>query len=274
MRIPAVIAALLCLVAGSPAVAATTDCSIGPALAAAVNTAQLRTLPLKTAGRDELGWYVYAPRIADSIASNCPFGSPGFAAAITSWQIGRKLPPTGEIDAPTLSALFGEWHAQRPYVALRAAGICPAAPDPATLATITGYAGKPILLRPAVLSAYHEMRIAARAALPAVAADSKWLAIFSGFRAPDADTARCELEQNCTGVTRAECSVHRTGLAIDLYVGTAPGMRPDSSDDANRLAMTQTQALGMDRRGAATACSRDAFASCARSQRFRSTPPA
>lgn len=230
------------LFAAAPVLAAPVDCRVGPAIAAAANTAQIRTLPLKTAGRDEVGWYVYAPRIAETIRSACPFGSPGFAAAITGWQIGRKLPPTGQIDAATLSALFGEWHARRPYVALRAAGICPAAPELETLAPISGYADKPILLRPAALAAYRNMRAAARAALPAVAADSRWLAIFSGFRAPDADAARCAVEQNCDGVTRAECSVHRTGLAIDVYVGTAPGMSPDSSNDTNRIAMSQTPA--------------------------------
>ena len=40
--------------------------------------------------------------------------------------------------------------------------------------------------------------------------------------------------------SRATCSPHRTGLALDLYVGEAPGFKPDSSADPNRLFMTNT----------------------------------
>ena len=40
--------------------------------------------------------------------------------------------------------------------------------------------------------------------------------------------------------TRASCSPHRTGLAMDLFLGAAPGFRPDSSADPNRLYMSRT----------------------------------
>ena len=64
--------------------------------------------------------------------------------------------------------------------------------------------------------------------------------IFSGFRPPLDDDLRCIVEGNCQGVARADCSAHRTGLAMDVYVGQAEGLRPDSSDDSNRRAMTGT----------------------------------
>ena len=70
------------------------------------------------------------------------------------------------------------------------------------------------------------------------ARDPRALTIFSGFRDPDADAARCLAEGNCNGIVRATCSAHRTGLAVDLWVGSAPGQRPDSSADSNRAAMT------------------------------------
>jgi hypothetical protein len=80
------------------------------------------------------------------------------------------------------------------------------------------------------------MAAAARAEDPRIAADPRNLTIFSGFRDPDADAVRCNAEGNCQGVVRAACSAHRTGLAVDLYVGQAPGYGPDSSADAqNRL---------------------------------------
>ena len=38
---------------------------------------------------------------------------------------------------------------------------------------------------------------------------------------------------------RAACSAHRTGLALDLVLDTAPGFTVDSSADANRLSMAR-----------------------------------
>jgi LAS superfamily LD-carboxypeptidase LdcB len=59
--------------------------------------------------------------------------------------------------------------------------------------------------------------------------------LFSAFRDPAQDTARCASQNNCQGIVRARCSAHRTGLAMDIYLGTAPGFKPSSTDDANRL---------------------------------------
>jgi hypothetical protein len=122
-------------------------------------------------------------------------------------------------------------------------GGCPDAPPAETLATATpteSYGGKTIQLTAKTLAAWRALRAAALADVPELAADPRWLTVFSGFRAPDDDTARCLTENNCDGTVRAVCSAHRTGIAIDAYVGEASGARPDSSDDANRRAMTQT----------------------------------
>jgi LAS superfamily LD-carboxypeptidase LdcB len=79
------------------------------------------------------------------------------------------------------------------------------------------------------------MLAAARAEAPGVKSDPRLMTLFSAYRSPEADAARCAVDQNCQGVVRATCSAHRTGLAVDLYLGAAPGRLPDSSDDANRL---------------------------------------
>ena len=77
---------------------------------------------------------------------------------------------------------------------------------------------------------------AARAESPAIAADPKLLTIFSGYRDPAADAAACAAKHDCATPARAgTCSAHRTGLAMDIYLGSAPGFDPASSDDANRL---------------------------------------
>jgi LAS superfamily LD-carboxypeptidase LdcB len=126
-------------------------------------------------------------------------------------------------------------------VRLSAGGICPDASDSIAAARIDeGYAGKPIHLRPAALRAYRQMVAAAKTEAPEIAADPRNLTIFSGYRSPALDAQRCAAEGNCDGVTRARCSAHRTGLAVDMYVGQAPGHPPDSTADPNRLFMSQT----------------------------------
>ena len=41
---------------------------------------------------------------------------------------------------------------------------------------------------------------------------------------------------------RATCSPHRTGYAVDLYLGQAPGFGPDSTADLSRLFLSRTAA--------------------------------
>jgi LAS superfamily LD-carboxypeptidase LdcB len=138
----------------------------------------------------------------------------------------------------TFAAMKNRVEMRRPFVVLSAKGTCPPPPPAGNLMAATtaeGYSGKAVQLRPAALDAYRRMVAAARAASPRIAADHRNLTIFSAYRSPEDDAARCELEQNCDGVVRAGCSPHRTGLAVDLFVGAAPGHGPDSTADPNRL---------------------------------------
>jgi D-alanyl-D-alanine carboxypeptidase len=230
----------------TPRVAAKTgeSCTAGPSLAAIANTESLHTLIWSPFGRPELGWEVYAPVVAHEIATTCTPETPGFAAALARWQGAHQLPATGILDEPSFALLNATWQARRPYVALRKRGTCPPPPAPEALtvpAPKEAYLGKPILLRATALAAYRRMAAAARAAVPELKADPRWLTIFSGFRDPAADDLRCATQSNCQGVTRAACSAHRTGLALDIYVGQAPGLAPDSSADLNRRALVRTR---------------------------------
>lgn len=227
------------------ALAAAATCAAGPADAAAANAASLESLALAPFRRPETGWAIYAPRVAAEIGSTCPADSPGFAGALAGWQAAHKLPATGIMDIESFAAMNGKWTLARPWVQATRHGGCPEAPAAETLATASpseSYGGKTIQLTPATLGQWRALMAAAKAEVPELAADPRWLTVFSGFRAPDADAARCLAENNCDGTVRAVCSAHRAGTAIDAYVGEAPGMRPDSSDDANRRAMTQTAA--------------------------------
>jgi hypothetical protein len=195
-------------------------------------------------GREETGWEIYAPLAAHEVGSPCAADSAGFAAALALWQRSHRLPATGTMEPATLEAMRLVWHGRRPFVAATRHGQCPAAPVETALAQARkdeGYSGKLVQLRPAALDAWRRMTAAARGEDPRIAADPRMLSIFSGFRGPAEEAARC-VDDACSTPARASCSAHRTGLALDLYVGAAPGSRPESSDNANRLFQSRTPA--------------------------------
>lgn len=229
---------------GSPPAAGrrtSADCA-GPANladAARANRASLETLAWAPFRRPETGWATYAPVIAAEVSTSCAPDSPGFAAAISAWQAAHGLAATGRVDPETVEPMRVAWMLRRPFVLATREGACPPPPSPDRLVQARadesyGGAGAAITLRGDAMDAYRRMVAAARREVPAAAADPALLTIFSGFRDPVADAARCASEQNCGGPERANCSAHRTGLAVDLYLGAAPGLRPDTTDDVNR----------------------------------------
>ena len=218
-------------------------CDRGPAAAAKANAASLQTLVWAPFGRSETGWATYAPLVGREIHTECAPETPGFAAALTAWAAGQRLPADGAMTPVVFARLKSVIQMRRPFVRLSARGVCPNPPAASALSWASpaeSYGGKPVQLRPGALGAYRQMVAAARRESPQVATDPRNLALFSGFRDPAADAARCVREGNCNGVQRATCSAHRTGLAMDVYVGQAPGFSPDSSADANRAFMSRT----------------------------------
>lgn len=228
-----------------PAASARADCLSprGWDRAAQINGETLNSLPWAPFHRPEIGWRTYLTMIQTEIGTTCEPNTPGFAAAYAAWQGDMRILPTGVFAAADFAEMKGRLQERRPFVMISAKGICPGTPDEIAQArSEEGYAGKAIVLRPGTLAAYRRMVAAAKAEEPAIAEDPRNLTIFSGYRSPSADAARCAAEGNCDGVVRATCSAHRTGLAVDLYVGQAPGFGPDSSADPNRQYMTQTPA--------------------------------
>ena len=229
----------------APAPPASTTCAAAPAFAAAAraNGLNLAAMDWSPFGRRERGWEIYQPRIAAETGSPCPASSEAFAEALARWQAANGRAASGVLDPATFDAMKARWQQARPFV--RVSRDCPPPPPPERLEQARaneGYGGKAIQLRSGALAAYRRMVQDAREGDPAIAADPVALQIFSGFRDPDADAARCAREGNCQGVTRAACSAHRTGLAMDIVVGQAPGFPVDSSADPNRLAMSRSPA--------------------------------
>ena len=234
-------------VINQPVISAQVDCAEPRSLASAAtdNGASLSGREWAPWGRPERGWEIYLPLVAREIGSTCEPSSPGFAKAVQDWQSSHKLAATGVLTPATFEMMRVAWLKQRPFVIAFAKGQCPAAADERTLAPAKpdeGYSGKAVSLMPTALTAYRAMVEAARREVPDVAADRRLLTIFSAYRAPAADEARCDLEKSCGSVARARCSAHRTGLAVDLFLGAAPGSKPESSDDANRLFQSRSPA--------------------------------
>ena len=209
--------------------------------AALANAASLETLAWAPFGRAETGWTIYLPLIQREIATACAPDSGGFAAALAKWQGTAGLGPDGLMTEPAFLALKSVVQTRRAFVRTTTAGTCPETPDLITAARLDeGTGGKQVWMQPGALRAYRRLTTAARAEVPEIAADPQLLTIFSGYRSPSVDAARCLTEGNCDGIVRARCSAHRTGLAADLYLGQAPDFSADSTADPNRLFLSRT----------------------------------
>lgn len=210
------------------------------AFANAISEYSLEWSPFGTA---ETGWVTYVPLLQKEIGTDCAANTPAFAAALATFQARYALAATGVFDRATFDVLRGVLQERRPFVMARVRDECPEPPPLRDL----GYLEAPEehadrltrLLRRDVLDAYRRMVAAARAEVAEVNADHELLQIFSGFRDPEADAARCAAERNCDGLRRAVCSPHRTGTAVDLYVGQLLGMGVDSTNPASRRHMTE-----------------------------------
>lgn len=213
--------------------------------AAGQNAISLATLVWSPFGREELGWEIYWPRIAEELDTTCGPTSAGFAAALARWQSRKGVIADGVLRPSDFTAMNNAWYRERPFVALNGSGVCPEPPPLTAMEAAKpeeSYGSRPMLVRTRALEAYRRMVEAARQEVPELAAQPDMLKIFSAYRDPAQNSLRCALEGDCGGAERANCSAHRTGLAIDIIMGAAPGHRVDSSADPNRLHMSRTLA--------------------------------
>ena len=220
------------------------SCNNGPRYeaSASTNATTLETAELKPFGRTETGWRIYAAQVGSTIGTACAPDTKRYAALLAKWQSHHRVRPTGAMDEATLAAMKQGWQGARPFIAAFADGGCPAAATDDDLAdanTREGWQGKQTELDSDTLRALRSMIAAARAEDRHIAANKQMLTIVSAYRSPEYDAEKCA-GGKCNGIAKANCSAHRTGTAVDLYVGAAPGFSPVSSDDANRLYQTKT----------------------------------
>ena len=208
--------------------------------AAQANATSLTTLAWTPFGRPETGWEAYAPLVAREVGTRCTADSAGFASAYAAWEQSQGLTADGVFKAEDFRRLLATLELRRPFVQQTSKGLCPAAPPSSALSAAApdeAHWNKPIQLRTGALTAYRRMVAAARS--QGLALHGDLLKLVSGYRGPEEESARCA-DGGCNTVTRAHCSAHRTGLALDLYLDHAPGKDPTSTDDANRIAMAHS----------------------------------
>jgi D-alanyl-D-alanine carboxypeptidase len=199
------------------------------AAAASQNTLSLTHSAWTVSGHAETGWEVYVPLIGHEIGAPCAATTPAFAARLAIWQGAHGRPAAGVMDAASLNAMGQVWASRRPFAVQRAAGICP--PPPQVVAQTRAdetFEDTPLLLRADALEAYRRLRAAARVEVPEVAADPKMLTLTNGYDNP--------------AEKPASCSAHRTGYAMDFYLGSAPGYPAESAADPNRLFQSRSAA--------------------------------
>ena len=244
-RLLALIFACLALAWGGAARAQAIDCEASPVWneAAMANAFSLNGLEWTPFNQIEWGWEAYVPVLQKEIGRRCDPATGAFAEGLAAFQQRYGLPTTGVFDAATFTVLKGVVQERRPFIMARVRNECPEPPPLFQLGYLLPeeeHADRLTrLLRRDVLEAYRQMAAAARREVPAIAANPELLQIFSGFRDPEADAARCAQQGNCDGVRRAACSPHRTGAAVDLYVGHAPGLGVDSTAAESRLHMSR-----------------------------------
>ena len=195
-------------------------------------------------GKEQRGWYLYAPLIQRLLGTEHEVDSSEFALSLAFWQQQKGFAPSGTLDEETLNHIIETWQKQR--IANKEV----AAPEKLFDAPITDFYdptrdAKMLKVERETYLAYKRM-IAEAIKDPALnlkttatgelAADEKRLKIISAFRSPEYQEKLRKASPNSSRTALALFSAHFTGRALDLYVGG----EPVTTKDANRAVQVNT----------------------------------
>jgi hypothetical protein len=213
--------------------------------AAARNTALRYELSWAFGGKQQRGWYLYAPLISRTIETEKDSATGDFASALSRWQRTAGLDPNGVLDDATLYKMVSAWQS------VRLKDKTPAQADQLLLAPTSDFYDptRPEELRrvePETYAAYKRMVAAAiedtslglkGTASGGLAPEEKFLKIVSSFRSRDYQDKLRAASPNSGRAGLAVHSPHFTGRALDLYVGG----EPVETKDSNRTIQVQTK---------------------------------
>lgn len=195
-------------------------------------------------GKEQRGWYLYAPLIGRLLGTDDGPASKGFALALARWQQTADLTPTGVLDEESLNAMVLKWQAGRiknremaqsdQLLTVSAAEFY----DPERLEELrqvekTTYAAYQRMLAAAINEPSLHLVHTSDGKL---ASSEKYLKIISAFRSREYQEKLRRQSPNAGRAGLAVNSPHFTGRALDLYVGADPV----DTKDANRALQVQT----------------------------------
>ena len=197
-------------------------------------------------GKQQRGWYLYTSLIQQTLGTDRDAATGDFAQALSRWQAGAGLAPTGVLDNDTWFKMFSTWQGDR--IKNKAYPL----PSQLLTAPVTDFwdTSRPSELRQVEREAYaaYKRMVAAAvadkslglAATPEgeLAPDEKYLKIVSAFRSREYQEQLRRQSPNAGSAGLAKNSPHFTGRALDLYVGG----EPVETKDSNRALQVQTPA--------------------------------
>lgn len=234
--------------APSKGVVATTEKAGASLFAAAATQNSLLKYELSWAfgGKQQRGWHLYTPLISRLLETGAEVPGDGFAAALSRWQKGSGLQPSGVLDGETLYRMVSEWQGARLKHKAHAR------PEELLLAPASDFydPSRPEALRHVERETYdaYKRMLAAAAADPSLglkltaagelAPEERFLKIVSAHRSPEYQAQLRRQSPNSGRAGLAVNSPHFTGRALDIYVGG----EPVETKDSNRALQVQTPA--------------------------------
>ncbi len=214
------------------------------AAAAARNMLLKYELSWAFGGKQQRGWHLYTPLISRLLETGAEAPADGFAAALSRWQKGSGLQPSGVLDGETLYRMVSGWQGARLKHKAHAR------PEELLLAPTSDFYDptRPEALRHVereTYAAYKRMLAAAAAdsslglkltATGELAPEERFLKIISSFRSPEYQAKLRAQSPNSGRAGLAVNSPHFTGRALDIYVGG----EPVETKDSNRALQVQT----------------------------------
>jgi hypothetical protein len=216
------------------------------AAAAARNTLLKYELSWAFGGKQQRGWYLYTPLISRMLETSGEAAGDNFAAALSRWQKGSGLQPSGVLDGDTLYRMVGAWqgarlkhkaHARPEELLLAPASdfYDPSRPDALRHVERETYAAYKRMLAAAASDPSLGLKLTAAGEL---APEERFLKIISAHRSPEYQARLRAQSPNSGRAGLAVNSPHFTGRALDLYVGG----EPVETRDSNRALQVQTPA--------------------------------
>ncbi len=212
--------------------------------ASKINAGLKNTLRWSFGGKVQRGWYLYAPLIKKTLATEHSEDSIGFAGRVYEWQRDRSLAATGIIDRITLFSFIDLWQSKRikPIILAREAQLISA-----PVSFFFDQTRQKILLKVErstfaayqlmISEAFKDESLSLESGSDETRSNSEnYLKIISSYRSP-AYQAELRKRERLTGSAQlAYTSAHFTGRALDLYVGG----EPVSTRDSNRAIQIET----------------------------------